>query len=46
MALRVLPLLLPAPVFRVAKKTVRPSVDEARRAFIDMQPVSIDQNSG
>ncbi|XP_078024425.1 uncharacterized protein LOC144463558 isoform X2 [Epinephelus lanceolatus] len=37
MALRVLPLLLPGHVFKVAKKTVRPSVDEARKAFIDTQ---------
>ncbi|KAJ8335413.1 hypothetical protein SKAU_G00387550 [Synaphobranchus kaupii] len=38
MALRVLPLLLPAPAFKVAKKTVRPSIDETQRAFINMQP--------
>ncbi|KAJ8334888.1 hypothetical protein SKAU_G00405270 [Synaphobranchus kaupii] len=38
-ALRLLPIMLPPPVFRVGRKVVRPSVDEARQALIDLRPV-------
>ncbi|KTF80519.1 hypothetical protein cypCar_00036501 [Cyprinus carpio] len=38
-ALLVLPLLLPPTVYRIGQKVFRPSIDEARKAFIDLQPV-------
>ncbi|KAJ8364334.1 hypothetical protein SKAU_G00131650 [Synaphobranchus kaupii] len=38
-ALRLLPIMLPPPVFRVGRKVVRPSVDEARQAFIGLRPI-------
>ncbi|XP_066528826.1 uncharacterized protein [Hoplias malabaricus] len=38
-ALQVLPILLPASVYKDGKKLVRPSFEERRKAFIDIQPV-------
>ncbi|ROL48104.1 hypothetical protein DPX16_2686 [Anabarilius grahami] len=41
-ALLVLPLLLPATVYRIGQKVFRSSIDEARKAFIDLHPISRD----
>ncbi|RXN34367.1 hypothetical protein ROHU_004056 [Labeo rohita] len=38
-ALKLLPVLLPPPPYKIGRKTVRPSVDESKKAFIDIQPV-------
>ena len=39
-ALSLLPILLPPPVFKRGRKVVRATVDESKRAFIDVKPVS------
>ena len=39
-ALTLLPLLLPPPVYKEGRKFVRASLEESKRAFIDVKPVS------
>ncbi|XP_066498456.1 uncharacterized protein [Hoplias malabaricus] len=39
MALRLLPVVLPAPVYRIGRKSFRPSCEETRKSFIDLKPV-------
>lgn len=39
LALKLLPVLLPPPPYKIGRKTVRPSIDESKKAFIDIQPV-------
>lgn len=41
MALQILPYLLPGSSYKVAKNSMRPTVDEAEAYFIDKKPVSI-----
>nr|XP_046264876.1 uncharacterized protein LOC124069624 [Scatophagus argus] len=41
-ALRLLPSLLPPQAFKMGKKMMRPTVSEALKAFIDLQPVGIN----
>ncbi|RXN19331.1 hypothetical protein ROHU_025785 [Labeo rohita] len=38
-ALKLLPVLLPPPPYKIGRKTVRPSIDESKKAFIDIQPI-------
>ncbi|KAJ8353502.1 hypothetical protein SKAU_G00210690 [Synaphobranchus kaupii] len=42
LALRLLPILLPPKVYKIGRKVFRPSIHEAKKAFIDVQPVSMD----
>lgn len=42
MALRLLPALLPPSVYKVNKKVFRPTIEEAKKAFIDLLPVSMN----
>ena len=39
-ALSLLPVLLPPPVYKQGRKCVRATVEESLRAFIDVKPVS------
>ncbi|XP_049333160.1 uncharacterized protein LOC111195806 isoform X2 [Astyanax mexicanus] len=39
MALRLLPVILPASVYRIGRKSFRPSCEETKKSFIDLQPV-------
>lgn len=39
LALKLLPVLLLPPPYKFGRKTVRPSIDESKKAFIDIQPV-------
>ncbi len=39
-ALALLPTMLPPPVYKKGRRLVRASIDESRRAFMDVQPVS------
>ncbi|XDV26034.1 hypothetical protein PO909_029838 [Leuciscus waleckii] len=38
LALKILPVILPPPVYKIGHKTFRPTVQEARTSFIDVQP--------
>ncbi len=39
-ALALLPTMLPPPVFKKGRRLVRASIEESKRAFMDVQPVS------
>ncbi|KAG1927857.1 hypothetical protein F2P79_023971 [Pimephales promelas] len=38
LALKTLPVILPPPVYKIGHKTFRPTIQEARTSFIDVQP--------
>ncbi|XP_056102916.1 uncharacterized protein LOC130082154 [Rhinichthys klamathensis goyatoka] len=38
LALKILPVILPPPVYKIGHKTFRPTIQEARNSFIDVQP--------